>query len=345
MTRRTGVDVRHFSCMSNLMNSVEDLVKDSVKKHFTTEEIIEAKKLVFGQCQDKLGAYQERKGDGRGSRHLNDLFDALRTLDMGGVKLLALCSHVDLGKLPRLAPAEMDMASILDRVIRLERLTGGMADLQATVSSVQGRLDAWLSTQGSYAARVKHPRDSNKPETNRHISSGQHSAPPAQTDTQAGRQTGRQAGAESVLRVKLPKTPEKAGKSNREQSGSVSQTDDGFQLPRHQRRKEARLVRGTAKHLDSNVKGGGPVRKSIFVSRLDKSVTEDDLKMYMKKKDIEIDDVKVMSHDEARFRSFKFSIANVSMDRVLDASIWPENCFVKRFYDRKVSGGRGVKLN
>ncbi len=121
ISRKWAVNIDHVESHEQRRK----VCKGSSQKIFITEEIIEAKKLVFGQCQDKLGAYQERKGDDRRSCHLNDLFDSLRTLDMGGVKiLLPPCWYVDLGKLPRLAPSEMDMASIRDRVTRLERLTG-----------------------------------------------------------------------------------------------------------------------------------------------------------------------------------------------------------------------------
>ncbi len=87
------------------------------------------------------------------------------------------------------------------------------------------------------------------------------------------------------------------------------------------------------------------MRKSVFVSRLDKSVTEEDLQSYMKDKDRDIHDVKIMSHDEARFRSFKFSVADTVFERVLDAMIWPENCFVKQFYERKPTSGRWSRLS
>ncbi len=227
--------------MSTLMNSVEDLVKDSVKKYFTTEEIIEAKRLVFSQCHDKLGAYQDRKGDGRGNRHLNDLFDALRTLDACSVQIIALCSHTELGTLPRIAPSEMDIASLLDRVIRLERLTGGMVDLQATVSSLEGRVEAWMSTQGSYAARAKQPM-TNKMEAEK---------PKVEVQVATKRHQGSKG---SSLRVALPENGNEKCRTSTVSPAvatSVCHSDDGFQLQRHQRRKEKRLIRGTAKHVGS----------------------------------------------------------------------------------------------
>ncbi len=55
-----------------------------------------------------------------------------------GIEIVALCSHVDLVKLPRLSPSELDMASILDRVIRLERQSGGVPDIQSKLSSLEG---------------------------------------------------------------------------------------------------------------------------------------------------------------------------------------------------------------
>ncbi len=158
---------------------------------------------------------------------MNDVFDTLKTLDVCSVKVIALCSHTELGTLPRIAPSEIDIASILDRIFRLECLTGGMVDLRATVSSLKGRVEAWMSTQGSYAARAEQPM-TNKMEEEK---------PKAEVQVA----TKRLQGSKQSLRVALPEN----GNENCQTSTvppavatSVCHFDDGFQLQRHQRRKD-----------------------------------------------------------------------------------------------------------
>jgi len=54
-----------------------------------------------------------------------------------------------------------------------------------------------------------------------------------------------------------------------------------------------------------------------------------------------------MSHVDARFKSFSFNVSDETLDKVLEPSLWPENCFVKRFYvhkNNKVQAATGAKL-
>ena len=57
--------------------------------------------------------------------------------------------------IPRLSPADLYINSILDRVIRLERFTGDITDMQSTLSNLDGCLETWTTTQTPYANMLK----------------------------------------------------------------------------------------------------------------------------------------------------------------------------------------------
>ena len=65
------------------------------------------------------------------------------------------------------------------------------------------------------------------------------------------------------------------------------------------------------------------------------------------KNNIIASDIAQMSHEDARCKSFRFFVSESMLDKVLDPSVWPENCFVKRFYERRNNGkiqAAGAKL-
>ncbi len=73
--------------------------------------------------------------------------------------------------------------------------------------------------------------------------------------------------------------PEKAATSILEQPGSVSQSDNAFHVAAETSAAQGGAChQGYCKTSGSNLKGGLPIRKSIFVSRLDKTVTKHDMK-------------------------------------------------------------------
>ncbi len=96
-------------------------------------------------------------------------------------------------------------------------------DLQATVSSLEGRVEAWMSTQGSYAARAKQPM-ANKMEVEK---------PKAEVQVA----TKRQQGSKSSPHVALPGNGNEKCQTSTVSpvvATSVCHPDDGFQLQGHQ---------------------------------------------------------------------------------------------------------------
>ena len=80
-------------------------------------------------------------------------------------------------------------------------------------------------------------------------------------------------------------------------------TADLFKM---ERRLSGTRVEGTAKNC--SIRAGNSHNRELFISSVERSVTVDDFKSYVSQCNIKYVDVKQMSSDSARYRSFKLTI-------------------------------------
>ena len=76
------------------------------------------------------------------------------------------------------------------------------------------------------------------------------------------------------------------------------------------------------------------IMKWIFVSRLGRDVTEQDVKDYVKKKansDCEVSKL-TPKVAEANYSSFKVGVVETVYDSIMKPEFWPEHAFINRFY-------------
>ena len=99
--------------------------------------------------------------------------------------------------------------------------------------------------------------------------------------------------------------------------------------------------RGTAKSLPGNkMKGGGPARKTVFVSRLGQSVTEENINRFLMDNNIQAANILQTSHEEARFKRVRFYVDDNTLTKALEPSLWPDNCYIKQFFESRNRGHR-----
>ena len=66
--------------------------------------------------------------------------------------------------------------------------------------------------------------------------------------------------------------------------------------------------------------------------RVDPEADCESLKEYLGTKSLDVRDIKHMSHDEARFKSFKVTLPASQLTVAFDCSTWPEGICVRRFF-------------
>ncbi len=77
--------------------------------------------------------------------------------------------------------------------------------------------------------------------------------------------------------------------------------------------------------------------RQLFIQRVNKQVTDIDVKAYLVAKDFTIRDLTLMSHADAKYNSFKLTIPVTEFEKLLDPDIWPVGVRVRRFRERQTS--------
>ena len=70
----------------------------------------------------------------------------------------------------------------------------------------------------------------------------------------------------------------------------------------------------------------------IFVFRLDPETEITAVKSHLTKKSVKFLDVECVSHDDARFKSFKVTILLSDFEKTMSADFWPTGVGCKRFW-------------
>ena len=109
-------------------------VKKMIQHFYDDNEIIEAKKKLWGEKKDVLGEYPDRKSTINRSAsipNVNDIFDALKRLDAANE--MPKIAGVDLSRIPDRQPEELNLLTMIDRVARIEH---SIARYEETLSSL-----------------------------------------------------------------------------------------------------------------------------------------------------------------------------------------------------------------
>lgn len=117
-------------------NSNVENIKKSVISFYSPEEIIESKKLLWSVCSDKLENYVERKStDKRTSAEANfyDIINAINNLDADDN--VPQFAAVNLNKIPKFIPEELNTLSIINRLNFLENKFQVNSDILADHSN------------------------------------------------------------------------------------------------------------------------------------------------------------------------------------------------------------------
>ena len=116
-----------------------------------------------------------------------------------------------------------------------------------------------------------------------------------------------------------------------------------FVLQREQQRRQSRrqrtIIRGTAS-TDTFRTAPLPVR-DFFLYRIDKDVTEKQIKDYLKDKNVQCLAVQKMSSEFAKFSSFKVTVPVTEVGNIMDADTWPEGAMIRKFTVRQQNQDNG----
>lgn len=110
-----------------------------------------------------------------------------------------------------------------------------------------------------------------------------------------------------------------------------SPDNDGFTTQGRRRRQKKPPIRGNAPSLGS-LKGAPEPSRDIFVYRLLPEIDESMVGKHMLDSNVQVRDIKQMSKEESRFKSFQITVTRPDLPKVLKPNFWPEGVCVRRFF-------------
>ena len=350
-------------------NSSCDAIKRVVIDFYTPEEIGNAKTILWELYgEEMLGSIPNRQDSvnrGAHEKETDDILSALYTIsndsepDFVKIQFVANC----FSRLPRVAPEEIDLTSIVMRLTQLERnQTSLERKVASNVDNISAVMEAQFQLNGYSAVAQRLVQ---------HVSPGdtvrRSSQPPAQPSRIASTSSHRNATAPSLTQPHLSgpvstgsddsddssahqqNTRDSAAAGTAEESSVVD--SEGFQKPRDQRIRERRQARTNARtalfgsnESSGTLKAGKQIRE-LFVFSLDQETTETDLIEYLKVKGIETSEVECKSNENATNKSFRIVIYKSDNEKVMNTDMWPSRVGIRPFYRSRSGNDSNRKID
>ncbi len=126
---------------SAMQESSKDMLKKSVLSFYSDEEVSTAKDILWNSyTEDMLGKKIRRNNGERSSKEKNveDIVDAVLLIDQNRKQweIVIFCA-VDLKRIPKFSPEELDVVSVVDRLALIEKQ---MCDMKTLTSSHTAQL-------------------------------------------------------------------------------------------------------------------------------------------------------------------------------------------------------------
>ncbi len=120
-------------------------------------------------------------------------------------------------------------------------------------------------------------------------------------------------------------------------SNFSGRSNDGFREPNYIQRKHKRQEKRRQKTVTGTVSttcgfaGAPEPSRDLFISRVQPSVTEDDVRAYLNSKGVSFNGLSCTSHAESKYKSFRLSVPASNEDDMLRDDIWPSGVRVRRY--------------
>jgi len=342
-----------------LHESSKDMLKRSVLQFYSDDEISGAKDSIWNAYSEEVLGKKMKRNNGERTireKEVDDIAEAVSLIDNNKKQwdMVTFCA-VDLKRIPKFSPEELDMTSVIERLSTLEKRMG---DMRAVTGSHTAQL-------AGVVADVVDLRKA--PVTPLHI------PPPPMYSSIAGRRLPVPSSALQMPSLSLPGTlkpqiiPSSSSGANgvigvppvREtqpimtsmptesprissSSGARKKTHNWFNdgpPPSHEEVKKlyedlpsgfrypasfAKRLRvvGKGKQCDIKIQGA-PTQRIMFVENVSKTTADKDMENFIKSL-VPTEDFQRASVDAASRKSFKFKVLASDAVKLLDPDVWPE---------------------
>ena len=283
--------------------------------------------------------------------HVEDIITSLLFLDSQGIEFNFAARN--LKRLPRWEPNETDYLSIAEKLVLLD---GRLKSLEYVVSENKVEISE---------TRDKISRIDKRVEQNEHCIIGgienKTSGTPQYSDVaQRGpvqKSVSEKPRVPPLVPLKRPNVrhhngitfigkpvtreirqkKQPSGETLRESDDESRSQDDPDERPfikpkeqiRRDRRRRQTIIRGKA--TTDRFRTAPPPVRDFFLYRIDKLVSEDDIKDHLKQESIQCSAVSKMSNEYAKFSSFKVTVPITEVSKVMNGDTWPEGAMIRKF--------------
>lgn len=157
----------------------------------------------------------------------------------------------------------------------------------------------------------------------------------------SGRGRGNQTFTTEMLSRAISVSSLDRGSTYSDKTRDQSNDSGDFQVPSYlakkQRRQDARrrkVITGTKGNVGS-FKGAPEPSRDFFVSRVATDVSTTDIRDYLTERDISVRLLDKVSHEDAKFQSFKLTVPVSSVKDLLSDDVWPCGVKVRRYIVQK----------
>jgi hypothetical protein len=340
--------VQHYSNSASF-----ESLKKVIIDFYSPDEINTAKKLVWRSCEAFLPAYEKRVKSSMRSAHeaeVYDILNAFKKLDCSDSDIPQYAAG-DLDRLPKHGPEEFDLVSVLDRLLALEHNQKICEKRMCRNTDSIETLFSMYGANHSYAAKAKSPKNtetsnqcevlSDTPVYSELKERPHDTVMPPPGLPQRINSPRVKGNTTQVVPVEDKKKKEDVAAEVTEAKNNVSaEESEGYQLPAYHRKKERRrqnAVYGSA--TDTHGLKGASRSTELFVFRLEKSTTEEQVVNYIKKKNINsVSNIDCVSHVDSTYKSFKLTVNFNDVDAFMEPSFWPQNVGC-RYYRKRFKPG------
>ena len=305
--------------------SVDSTVKAALSC-FPRDVIEAAKDILYAECctstRPKRIDSETRTAT---EADLYDIVSVMRNLDSIPDPPIFAVPSTKLASLPRSRPEELLSISIAERMSVIEEQYAKLKDL--TDSLILNKLD--------HSFRLKRLEDMPmQPNGNT-----MRSAPPAKAPWGLPPPPPPPPPAPSTMPASAePATvpvPAQASKFSDVASALKGIDSAHWQTQRPTHRPRRRVVGKGSEGDDSGLKGAPEPSRHLFISRVDKQCTTNEISKFLKNKKIEVRNLECKSHEESMFKSYKLSVPVSQFNSLFDADLWPDGVRVEAWKERR----------
>ena len=311
-------------------------------KHFSNEDIQDAKEKLFKEYEFILCNPKVRKGGAiRGKEELNmeDIFEAFRTLDKKKIEVRCVAENVR--RLPKYNPEEVELTSLLERVMKVENtlMEHGKRLDETFTRQLEGKNEVDESKRKVEEAMNEVQSVSKIVDDTREEVKKQESELKSVKVTYAQKALQGRSNVRNAVPDELPSGSSDEGwqpvnsrrKQGRQQPSGNDNGNGNGQPPR----KNGNNKRSHYGSLTGNVNGmtmGAPLpSRFIVIERINKAITKEQVKAHTVSKNVNLRSIKLMSKENSMNKMYLLEVSVEQYNTVRNVEFWPQGVKFRPF--------------